>query len=281
VDPVAIAFGVTSALAWGIGDFAGGVATRKLGSLVAAAGGSLAGVVVLVALVVTSGESRPSAAELGWAMTAGAGGGLGLAAFYRALAGGQMGLVAPVSGALGAAIPVAASVAFGESIGGAAAAGVLCGLAAIVVVSLDAHRAGDEGFVVPLVIAAGIGFAIFFVAIDRAASEAQHVWTPLLISRTTALTLFVALLAARRRSPFQGVRRYLPLIALVGLADLGGNVFFVLADHRAPLSIAVVLASLYPVVTALLAWVLLGERLRRIQVAGAGLAVVAIVLMSI
>ena len=280
MDPVAVALGVTSALSWGAGDFAGGIASRRIGSLVTATAGDLLGVIVLVGFVAASAEWPPSVPEVGWAAIAGTCGTLGLVSFYRALARGDMGLVAALAGALGAAIPVGVSVALGESIGVTQMAGVLCGLAAIVAVSLDARRADDRRLDLRLVLAAGIGFAVFFLAIDRATAVSHHTWTPLLISRSSGVTMLFAIFAARRQSPFSGISRNLAIVAAVGLGDLGGNLFFVLASARAPLSVAVVLSSLYPVTTAALAWLWLGERLRPIQVAGAVLAVAAIVLIA-
>lgn len=279
MDPVAIALGLTSALSWGTADFAGGFVTRTLGSVFTAASSQAVAVVLLLVVVLSAAETAPVPAEAGWAVVAGIGGGIGLLTFYRALARGDMGLVAPLSGALGAGIPVIVSLALGERIGALQAAGVLCGLTAVVVVSMDVRRVPDRRLDLPLVIAAGVGFAVFFVAIDRASAAGGHVWTPLFIARVSSLALYLAMLLVGRRIP-AGVLPRLPLIAFLGIGDLGGNVFFVLADARAPLSIAVVLSSLFPVVTAILAWLLLRERLRRVQLAGAALAVAAIVLLA-
>jgi drug/metabolite transporter (DMT)-like permease len=281
VDPVAVALGVTSALSWGIGDFAGGLASRAIGSLATATASQIVGVIVLLGIVVATGEVGVGQRELAWAAAAGIGGGIGIASFYAALARGEMSLVAPIAGALGAALPVVVSLLSGESIAAVQAAGVACGLAAIVLVSIDARRTRDRRLALPLVLAAGVGFAAFYIAIDRAAAEQGHVWLPLLIARASALALFVVLLVAGASRPTGALRGRLPLLLGVGLADLGGNVFFVLADARAPLSIAVVLSSLYPVDTAVAAWLLLGERLRPVQLVGAALAVVAIVLIAV
>jgi drug/metabolite transporter (DMT)-like permease len=106
------------------------------------------------------------------------------------------------------------------------------------------------------------------------------------MARASGVALFAGLLiyGARGRAadvpPVATVARRWPLLVAVGLGDLGGNVFFLLADSRGPLSIAVVLSSLYPVTTALLAWLLLRERLGSRQVAGAALAVAAIILLA-
>jgi drug/metabolite transporter (DMT)-like permease len=282
VDPIAVAFGVTSALSWGAGDFAGGLASRSFGSLPTATASRVLGVVLLTVMTVAVGERPSGQVEIAAAVVAGIGGGIGIAAFYAALARGEMSLVAPITGAIAVGIPVAVSVAIGESISALQLAGVACGLGAIVLVSLDARRAGDRRLALSLVIVAGVGFAVFFVAIDRASADTGHVWLPLLVAQSTALVLYLGLLLARGVRPAPGaIAQHLPLLLAVGLGDLGGNVFFVLADVRAPLSIAVVLASLYPVVTAIAAWLLLGERLRGVQLVGAGLAAAAIALIAI
>jgi drug/metabolite transporter (DMT)-like permease len=286
MDPVGIAYGISSAVSWGAADFAGGLASRTLGSLTTATVGQAIGFAAITLLALLSPESGLDGTEAAWAAGAGVGGALGLLCLYRALAVGEMGVAAPLVGAIGAGIPVLASVALGEAVGATQAAGIGCALAAVVVVSLGS-RSGTAGWrVVPLVAAAGLGFATFYVAIDQAAGVSGHTWLPLLVARGSSLAVFVGLGAARsirarpQRRTLRLVGAHWRLLLAVGLGDLGGNLFFVLANALGPLSIAVVLSSLYPVTTAALAWVVLRERLGRPQLAGALLAVAAIVLIA-
>jgi drug/metabolite transporter (DMT)-like permease len=292
MDPVGVAFGITSAGSWGLSDFAGGLASRMLGSITTATVGQALGFLAIAALTMAAGESALVGQEVAWAVVAGVGGSIGLASLYRALAVGDMSLVAPLTGAVGAGVPVVASFAVGETVGPAQAAGIGCALVAVVVVSISPRSGsglGSDGApwrVLPLVVAAGLGFASFYLAIDQAVAVGGHLWQPLLVARASSLAVFVALmvgLALGKRPGRPGIGAVAmrwPLLLVAGIGDLGGNLFFVLANAISPLSIAVVLSSLYPVVTALLAAMVLGERLRPRQAAGALLALAAIVLIA-
>ncbi|MDP9250397.1 MAG: EamA family transporter, partial [Chloroflexota bacterium] len=105
-----IALGLGSAVAWGVGDFAGGLAARRIGGMVVAGGSQLAGFAILVVLLVTLRPAPPTVATLLLGAAGGICGGLGLAARYRALAIGNMGIVSAVAGVGSAAIPLAVGV---------------------------------------------------------------------------------------------------------------------------------------------------------------------------
>ena len=280
MEPVGIILGIISALSWGSSDFAGGVASRAIGSFATATIAQVIGFAALAAAALVAAESAPDQAEMAWSVAAGLGGAVAIASLYRALAVGQMSLVAPLTGAVGAGVPVIASFALGETVGPLQAAGIGCALGAIVVVSIGSSTGPTSWRVLPLAAAAGLGFAFFYVAMDRATSVSGHLWLPLLIARGSAAAVFVVLAAATRAVSLRVARRYLPLLVLVGLADLGGSLFFMLANASGTLSIAVVLSSLYPVTTALLAWLILRERLGRPQLVGAGLALAGIALIA-
>lgn len=280
MEPVGIILGIISALSWGSSDFAGGVASRAIGSFATATIAQVIGFAALAAAALVAAESAPDQAEMAWSVAAGLGGAVAIASLYRALAVGQMSLVAPLTGAVGAGVPVIASFALGETVGPLQAAGIGCALGAIVVVSIGSSTGPTSWRVLPLAAAAGLGFAFFYVAMDRATAVSGHLWLPLLIARGSAAAVFVVLAAATRAVSLRVARRYLPLLVLVGLADLGGSLFFMLANASGTLSIAVVLSSLYPVTTALLAWLILRERLGRPQLVGAGLALAGIALIA-
>jgi drug/metabolite transporter (DMT)-like permease len=278
--PVGIVLGVLSALSWGSSDFAGGLASRRIGSLTTATVSQLIGLASLAVVSLFAGESRPDEAEILWSLAAGAGGAIAIASFYRALALGEMGVVAPLTGVVGAGVPVVVSFALGERVGALQAAGIACALAAVAVVSLGSASRPTAWRTLPFVAAAGLGFAFFFVAMDRATASSGHLWLPVLMARVGGGSILVAIAIATRGVSVRAAGRYLPLLVLVGLGDLGGNVFFVLANANGPLSIAVVLSSLYPVTTAILAWLILQERLGRPQIAAAALALAGIVLIA-
>ena len=150
---------------------------------------------------------------------------------------------------------------------------------------------------------AGVGFAAFFLCLDRSAAEGGQTWWPLLMVRVVGLSAILAAIvvvaAVGRVGSFRGrldrivgwsrlrgpdgpsLGAVLPLFVIAGLGDQGGNVFFILANQHDALSVAVVMSSLYPVVTVLWAAALLHERLSRLQVTGVGLAALAAALIAL
>jgi drug/metabolite transporter (DMT)-like permease len=280
MDPVGIVLGVISALSWGSSDFAGGLASRRIGSLTTATIAQLIGLFTLAVVSVFAAESPADQAEVLWSLAAGVGGSIAIASFYRALALGEMGVVAPLTGVVGAGVPIVVSFALGERVGALQAAGVACALAAVVVVSIGSASRPTTWRTLPFVAAAGLGFAFFFVSMDRATASSGHLWLPLLMARLSSGAILVAIGIVTRGVSVRAAGRHLPLLVLVGLGDLGGSLFFMLANANGPLSIAVVLSSLYPVTTALLAWLILHERLGRPQIAAAALALAGIALIA-
>lgn len=280
MDPLGIVLGVISALSWGGSDFAGGLASRRIGSLTTATVAQLIGLFALAVVTVVARESPPDQVEVLWSLSAGVGGAIAIASFYRALALGEMGVVAPLTGVVGAGVPIVVSLALGETVGALQALGIACALAAVVVVSIGPASRPTAWRTLPFVIAAGVGFAFFYVSMDRATASSGHLWLPLLMARASAGVILVVIAAATGGVSMRAVAQHVPLLVLVGLGDLGGSLFFMLANANGPLSIAVVLSSLYPVTTALLAWLVLHERLGRPQVAAAALALVGIALIA-
>jgi drug/metabolite transporter (DMT)-like permease len=291
-----------------VGDFCGGLISRRATVLTAIFVSMGLGLAASAVLVVVGGQLAPAAIDLAWAGLAGLVGFVGLAAFYAALARGTMGVVAPLAALIGAGVPVAVAMAFGEQIGPLRLVGLGVGLLAVVLTSLPSHpRTAHEKRALrvdlaelPMVVVAGLGFAGFFLALDRALSDGADIWWSLAAVRlaglAAALVLLGGLLVARRsgrlgRRPsdlfrLSGVRQLgwagaLLLLVATGLGDLGGNGFFALARGVDLLSVAVVLSSLYPVITTLLAALLLHERMSRLQLAGIGLAVLSVVLISV
>ena len=280
MDPAAIVLGLTSALTWGTSDFAGGMASRTIGSLSTATVAQAVGLVAVGAVAVLAAESTPGQAEFLWSLAAGVGGAVAIATFYRALAVGEMGFVAPLTGAIGAGAPVIVSFALGETVAPPQAAGIAFALAAVVVASLGTrtgHRLAPRSVrsrggprLRLLLRGHGPGHGRerprLVAAVHGPGERGRGAWD----RSTTARN--VSLRAAMPR---------LPLLVLVGLGDLGGSLFFMLANARGPLSVAVVLSSLYPVTTAVLARLVLRERLRPPQLVGAGLAIVGILLIAL
>jgi drug/metabolite transporter (DMT)-like permease len=253
------------------------------------------GTLLALVFVLASGEAATGWGSLAWAAAAGLGGLLGVTALYLALSRGTMGLIAPLSGVIAAAVPVLVSVARGSPIHPAAAAGMLLALGAVVAVALPAagdaaasghHPATRERLVEwGLAAVAGIGFAAYFLGVDRAHGEGAGTWWTLLMARGAGFlvvtAVLVALAATHRLPSLSGVVGAAPVLTLSAVGDLGGNLFYVLALGQTTLAVAVVLSSLYPVGTALLARTFLGERLTRTALVGVGLAIGGVVLIGI
>lgn len=268
---------LAAALSWGAGDFSGGLATRRARVLGVVAGMYAIGVVLLLFIALVSHEPMPSIADLLWGGTAGLSAAIGLASLYRALAIGKMGIGAMLTAVLAASIPVV----FGALVEGPPGALKLAGFAlAIVGVALLSGSLGEVGSaeVLGLAVLAGLGFGGYFILIDRV--ESGGVFWPLLAARGTPFFLMVVLGVVGRRQ-WLPEQELLWIILLAGVLDVGGNVFFVLAARAGRLDVSVVLSSLYPAVTVLLARLILGERLTSLQTLGIAACAVAVPLIAV
>lgn len=269
---------LASALFFGIGDFVGGYVTRTVNVWRVTFWSQLIGVPVLVAGVALVEASTVTLADLTWGALAGLFGLGGLVIFYSTLARGAVAIVAPITGATGAALPVAFGVFWGESLSPAQLAGVLLAVAAIVL--LSAHE-GPDRVTTPQVLramAAGIGFALFFVLLSRTSAD-SGLW-PLFAARAVTLPAAgLVALALRQARPPRGSD--LRLVAVVGVFDMAANVTIALALQRGGLAVNAVLSSLYPAVTALLAIVLLSERPQARQWVGLVAATLAVAGLAI
>lgn len=240
----------------------------------------LTGLAVLLAVTAVRGEGPPRIGFLAIGALGGVAGIVGIAAFYRGLAVGAMGVVAPIS-ATAAVVPLVVGVATGERPSAFQAAGIALALAGVVLASRESKEASAAGgraaAGVGLALVAAAGFGTFFVLID-AASEADPVWA-IVASRVTGLGLLLAAAAATgaRAVP---ERAEVPALMAIGVFDLSGQTLFALASTVGLVSVVSVLASLYPVTTIVLARVVLGERVRALQRAGAAGALVGVALIT-
>jgi drug/metabolite transporter (DMT)-like permease len=275
-DLAAAAAGLASAASWGAGDFCGGLATKRVSVDHVVIGSQVAGAIGLFILAASVHEPLPPAANLAACGLAGLSGAIGLLALYRALAIGRMGVAAPVSGVLSAAVPVVAGAFFQGLPGWLKLAGFALALVAVWLVARTDAATFDLGSL-GLPIAAGIGFGLFITIVGRANGGA--VYWPLVAARVTSLTVLTAIAIARgRRGAIEA--RHVPLIVLTGIFDAAGNAFLIVAAQAGRLDVAAVLSSLYPAGTVLLAWSILHERLTRWQLAGLAAALGAIVVIT-
>ena len=280
---MSVLLALVASLLWGTSDFLGGNASKRVPELSVVGVSQLVALLALVPVAVLTGELGTSRGYLLPAVLAGLCGLVALAAFYRALATGTMGVVAPVA-ALGTVVPVVVGLLRGEAPSGLQLLGTAVAVAGVVLASgpeLRGGRGGAAPLVLALVAAAGFGLVLVLIA-DGARSSV--VMTLLTMRLTSVAVLTVLLLAlARRRGLGTGVRRAdLGVLALVGVFDVAANGAFAVAASRAEALVSVtgVLASLYPVATVLLARQVLHERLRPVQVVGTATALGGVVLLA-
>jgi drug/metabolite transporter (DMT)-like permease len=274
---MSVVFALPAALAYGLADFAGGIAARRNPVLVVAAVMQAAGLVALLpALVLLPGEW--SIAAVGTGALAGVAGALGLLLYLRGLAVGPMGLVAPLSAVVGAGLPLVLGMVGGERPGPVAWVAIAVALVAIVLATAGARGRPATGTGLVLGLAAGVGFGLFFVAIDAAPVDSGLV--PLLVGRLVSVPLLVLILVVREKDRPGSTFHARGLVVAGGVADALANALFLLATRAGDLGVSAVVVSLYPVVVVLLARVVLHERLTAAQLASAGLALGASVLLA-
>jgi uncharacterized membrane protein len=308
---------LAAAVLYGTADFLGGVASRRASVFTVLALTVPAGAVVMV-LVALLGQvpelggllghggagtaaSVGDWSAVGWAAASGVCGAVGLIAFYAGFASAPISVVAPVAALVSAVLPVGVAMAGGERPGTTVIAGGLTCLVAIVLVSAQStdhaprrHGGGPagqgRGGTIPLVTsgrllalgygaAAGVGFGLFFIFLKNA-GQSGVLW-PVAISRSAGTVVAFGIALATRTRPLSGRAGLTGIALLSGAIDAAANVCYVLATRAGLFGLAVVITSLYPGITVLLARVLLGERMRWVQRTGLLLAAAGVVLVTV
>ncbi len=275
--PVAVVLSLLSSVLWGSSDFAGGLMSRRLPAFAVVGFSQASGLLATTAAALWIGGFAGPWAWLPWAVLAGIAGSTGLVCFYAALAAGTMGVVSPIA-ALGAVVPVIVGVASGEQPSALAAFGVAMALAGAIAASGPELRGASGARPVVLAAIAGVGFgaALTFVAYGAEHSAVMTLWG----MRVTSVLGFTVAAVLTRSLGGVSARDLAPLVA-IGLGDVGANLLFAIATQQGLVSVTSVLASLYPVVTVLLAWALLHERLQRVQQVGVVAALAGVALVSL
>jgi drug/metabolite transporter (DMT)-like permease len=275
LSPLLLALGAS--LAWGVGDFVGPLLSRMLGVLRVLFWVEVGGLAAIAVAVVVRGDGPHGWAVL-YAGIASIGGLLGLLAYYRGMVVGAVSVVAPIAG-FSAVIPVVYGIARGDSPGATQIAGVACALAGVALASFE-HRDGQRkvaaGAGLGLLAACGFGFYFPWM---HAAGKVDFWWASL-VFRFTAVVL-VAGVAVAKRPDLRLRPWHLAVAAAAGVADTLGNVLFAASATHGLVSLTSVLASLYPVITVLLAAVFLHERVARFQRVGIVLALLGVVLLGV
>ena len=236
----------------------------------------IVGLALAFGVAIVRAESLPTPADVGWSLLGGVVGGIGIVSLYRGLAVGRMGIVAPVTGVLAAVIPVVAGIVLEGWPDALVLAGIVTALVAVVLVSRVADEGGGRAGL-GLALLSGTTIGLFGVVIAQISDG--HVFGPLAIVRGAEALLIVAVIAATRTA-WRPAPRLVPAILGIGVLDMTGNGFYILAVQSGALAVASVVSSLYPVTTVILAAVLLHERVTRSHAVGIALAVLAIVLIG-
>ncbi len=232
---------------------------------------------IALGLAFVRAEGVPTGTDLLLCLLAGVAGGLGITALYRGLAIGRMGIVAPVTGVLAAVIPVVAGIVLEGVPGVMVLAGIGLAILAVVLVSRVADEGGGRAGLTEALVA-GVAIGSFGIVISGL-SEGQ-VFSSLTVIRLVQGALVIAIVLVTRakwRPPTDAV----PAIVVVGVLDMAGNSFYLLAVQTGALAVASVLSALYPVATVILAALVLRERVTRDHTVGIALAAAAIVLIGL
>ncbi|MEU9141730.1 DMT family transporter [Streptomyces sp. NPDC048404] len=279
-------FALATSLLWGLADFGGGLLTRRSPALTVVVVSQSIAAVVLGAIVLATGAWSTAGPQLWFAVAAGLVGPVALLSFYKALALGPMGVVSPL-GSLAVAVPIGVGLFLGERPGLTQIAGIAVAVSGVVLAGGPQLRGAPvQRQAILLTLIAAAGFGTVFALIAEASSSVTGLFLALFVQRVTNVVTGGAALALSVRRGAAALPEggfpwaSLPALAFVGLADVAANGTYSVAAQHGPVTVAAVLASLYPVVTALAARGVLRERLRGVQATGAALALVGTVLLA-
>ena len=275
-----ILLAAAAALVYGVGDYCGGRASRKIDSLVVTCAGQIFSLMLLGIFLVILGDPAPGMHDWLWGAAGGLGGFVGLTLFYYALAKGSMTVVAPLAAVVSAALPVGTGLFLGDRPSLIAYVGIVIAIVGIALVTgaVGTAHAPTKLAIVGVATLAGCGFGWMFVCLDRTSSD-SGMW-PLLAARIASISIAATIIAFRGRSRLGQGR--IPTIALwAGFFDMGANVLFIFANRHGMLSLVSVITALYPVSTIVLALRLDHEKANRSQFVGMACAALALVFVSL
>jgi drug/metabolite transporter (DMT)-like permease len=267
----AVLLALAASASWGVSDFLGGLKTRSGHVLTVLGVSQPAGLVLLVVVVAARWAAPAGGWWVVWAILAGLGGAIGIGALYRGLAVGSMGIVAPIT-STSPLIPLTVGLARGERPSTVQLVGIGVALVGVAFAGWEPGETGAPGRAATgagLALTAAVFFGGSQVGLEAASNEDPY-WATLVLRMASCAT--IAALLLWRRPPAQRPSVW-PTLALIGVLDTVATIFFAVATTKGLFSVVAVLASLYPVVVAVLARALLGERLTRVQRGGALAAV--------
>ncbi len=273
---VAAEFSLAATLCWGTSDFLGGYGSRRANAVLLTAVAHASGAALMAALALLTHSAFPSQTAVLWSLAAGLSGGGALALFYRALATGRMGLTAPVAAVLGAAVPVIFGMAHDGPPGLLPILGFLLAAIGIWLISRveDSHR--PEG--IGMALLSGLGFAGYFLLTRQAGNESAFWIACLARCSAFVLTGGIVLFAGSYRHMDGWTARF---GTIAGCVDVTGSWLYIRASQSGRLDSAVVISSLYPAITVLLARFFLDEHFTRWKAIGMAAALLAVPLIAL
>jgi len=274
------AYAVGAVLIWGTSDFVGGYAARRANAFVLTAFSHLCAFFLMLAIVFTEHSPFPNRASIIWALLAGASGGFSLAIFYRALAMGQMGLTAPIAALLSAAIPTMVNIALEGAPKRWSLIGFALAISAIWLITRPEESGQNDEAGHPKGVAAaalaGVGFAGFYLFVHQASGSPSWI---AMITRIASFTV-TAIAVLATHAPLKLARPSVGLAMLAGCLDVTGSALFIYASQHGRLDDSVVIASLYPAVTVILARLILKEHFSRWKFVGLLAALAAVPMIA-
>jgi drug/metabolite transporter (DMT)-like permease len=275
---IAALLALAASASWGVSDFLGGHTSRRLTLATVMGLSTPIGLVILGILIAVRWQAPPNATFAIWAAVTGVLGAAGISALYHGLTVGRMGVVAPIA-ATAPLIPVTVGLARGERPSALQGAGMGLALIGMVLTGREhdssSRRRMASGVGWALIAAATFGGSL--IALDEAANGDPY-WATFVVRAASTLAVATALLVTR--SPVRAPRSLLPVLFVIALLDVGGTVLFAVSTTKGLISVVSVLVSLVPVFVALLARIVLHERLERVQLGGAALAVAGVAFIS-
>lgn len=295
-----VAYSVAAVFLWGSADFAGGYGSRRANAFVLTAFSHVCAFALMFAIALTQHGVFPSRASIAWALLAGAVGGFSLSLFYRALAAGQMGVTAPIAALVGAVIPTLVDIA----VEGAPSRWTICGFVLAIIAiwlitrpelsdsessqntspentsatnrSSDQKAASARSSAIAMAALAGVGFAGFYLCIHQASGSPIWIATVSRVGSFTATAIAVVV----TRAPLALDRPRAALGMIAGFFDISASALFIFASQHGRLDEAVVITSLYPAITVLLARVVLKEHFSRWKLIGLLTALAAVPMIA-
>jgi drug/metabolite transporter (DMT)-like permease len=286
-----IVLALGSAFAYGVSDFTGGVLSKRANVLTVVLVSQLISTAIALFVLPFWGGAF-SWPALGWGAAAGAAGMAGAACLYRGLAIGRMGVVAPITAVLSAAIPVAFGLVTEQRPDAIALTGVGIGLAAVVLISRAPEPASDTrathsapavsgnsgGQGIAEAFGAGLAFGLFFILLDNSPGG-SGIW-PIVGTRLSEV-LCAAILVVITGAPIRAPNGTSTGLVLLGFSNLGADLLYLLATRRGLLSLVAVITSFYPAATVALARIVLKERMVRQQSFGVAFAALSVTLIAL